>query len=418
MATVKTVSSGNSTYPYYRISGGCAALELWEVYVKWMVVITKLVPEHRPKPAGPLYMSMTNRATQQIERTQYPLLYWNSTGTTYCSAARPAVPYDRTDVRTISMYAGNYPYVGDVTVDAIIDTKLRLKVKELSSDFASYVGEYRETIGLFERGVIELVKLSTAVRKAARGRGNPLTKRQRSLFLAKRQRWTYRDAAAANLTGSWAIAPALNDLGDAMLHLNTVLQNLVVRVAATETRSKTSDVPRGGNWRVGELVSEGTISCKAVAYCQMKANARAYTAGNFAEAIWEGLPFSVLVDYFVGIGDCLSSWDALSEVSNMWVSKSYKFRMTTRTTGKCGGVDLYQGGSYTLNQTWRSVSTSIPLVLYPEIRVKAALRKLGYGLSLLLLLRDDPDRAAREIRVDRATQRPKRTRLIRTVRSH
>lgn len=389
-----TVQQGNSTFPYYRTSGGCAALERWDVYVAWSFIIRKLVSERRPKPTGPLYQYMTSRDPQTIERLQIPLLYWNSTGTDYCSESRPAVPFQRTDVRVIAWYSPDFPYVGDITVDSIIDIQLRLKVKALSSDLASYVGEYRETLNLFESGVRELTKFATAVRKIARMKGNPFSRAVRRKVLSPGNKWTMRDVASANLMGSWALAPTAGDLGDAMLHLNTLLKDLTVRVTAQATAHKTSSTPRGGNWRVGELVSEGTLSCKAVAYCQMKSNARSFTAGNAAEAMWEGLPFSMLVDYFIGIGDCLSSWDALSEVSQMWVSKSYKFRMTTTTTGKCGGVALYKGGTYHLTQISRTVSTSIPLVLYPEIRVKASLRKLGYAASLLLLVKDDPDRAA------------------------
>jgi hypothetical protein len=252
---------------------------------------------------------------------------------------------------------------------------------------AQYVGEFRETVGFFEN---ILKHTGRAVKHLRRGRF------KKAWMSAKRSMCNgptcnLGSLSAAFLTARWGINPLLQDL-DTLLHNQEPL-NPIVKLSATDERelhfSQTGSGGRATQWtKRNRYLSRD----RTVAYVRLRHDWRAWTAGNPLEAIWEGVPFSWLVDYFFSVGDYLQSIDALNGVDVVAATTTSKreirgvveIEQLTGSTLYSG--ELFQPGVCYWRENRRLLST-LPYQFTPRWEPSPSIGRVFNALAVLDQLR-------------------------------
>lgn len=207
---------------------------------------------------------------------------------------------------------------------------------------SNFAVELRQTLGMLRRPAQALRRgidawSSTASRVARRAAGT------RSLDnLSSRQR---RNVARA-LSGSWLETsfgwlPLASDISDA----NKALRGFAdresqSRVSATSTSEGIPSIAIAGEgWRNVEIRTEvhtktelsvryyGAVKVRAEGpFMGAVAENFGFRIRDFVPALWEAIPYSFLVDYFVNIGEVLDAW-SFPRSDMAWVARV--FRNTT-----------------------------------------------------------------------------------------
>lgn len=194
-----------------------------------------------------------------------------------------------------------------------VETKVRNKVKDLRLNLSSYVPELNETIGLASQ-------VARGFRDAARNFRRSLKHAKRGdvrkAFSSFRKRgdWTLGDVSSLYLMTTFGLEPIVGDLTKALTSLGpSFLHDVIIRVSA---RAAAQDKLAGSTGGMVTTNYNGfwETSERGVVYLTLKKDWTSYTYGNPLEAIWEGVPFSWVVDYFTNVGDYLSSLDAFDGV--------------------------------------------------------------------------------------------------------
>lgn len=108
---------------------------------------------------------------------------------------------------------------------------------------------------------------------------------------------------------------------------------------------------------------------------------------NPAEVIWEKVPFSFVVDWFLPVGDYLSSFDAAIGWTFKSGSISYLQKCKTKITDGPTSNNHYVGGKFSGSSRFvrviRQPYTSSPLPKAPRFKNPLSLGHMANGLSLL-----------------------------------
>jgi hypothetical protein len=261
-----------------------------------------------------------------------------------------------------------------------LDTALAFKAMK-GLNLANYVGEYRETLGLFTL----VGKLLYDVWLLAHGR-----KPKYFLSLIKSLRngrtWNETSLAGAWITNSFAISPVLADLGSALLLLEGSINAapLKRRVKVTSKSNFESNV----NDSSYERRYTGELSERNHLYVTFDpATLDGYTWGNVAEMVWEGIPFSFVVDWWYGVGKVLTTLDAFRGINFVVGTKT--IRSKSHATIKVAEGNTYQHhkkGSLTCKSFSRTLVSEFPGLQLPAYTRHDTVNSVLTQMSLLALL--------------------------------
>ena len=194
-----------------------------------------------------------------------------------------------------------------------VEIAVKNKVKDLRLNLASYVPEFNETVGMVKTAAGLVVDAARQVRRSLKHakRGD-----LRKAFSGFRRNgdYTLGDVSGLYLLTTFGLEPIFNDMTKALTNLGPeFIHDMIVRVSA---RGVSSGSTSGGESGATTTNYNGfwETSERGVVYFTLKKDWTSYTYGNPLEAIWEGVPFSWIIDYFTNVGDYLTSLDAFDGV--------------------------------------------------------------------------------------------------------
>jgi len=175
-----------------------------------------------------------------------------------------------------------------------------VKIKSESVNLSVMMGEYKDTARMFEQSA---VRLANMYRSARRGKLTSLLKQARKAADPLDNWMMYRYGISPFLSD----AKAINDLLEQGAN-----RPLIKKIRGKRNKTKiVTDVILLGNHR--RTVHIGSMQRVAMVEYQASNLRLMQELGltNPVNTAWELIPFSFVVDWFIGIGDYLSSLDAL-----------------------------------------------------------------------------------------------------------
>lgn len=183
-------------------------------------------------------------------------------------------------------------------------------------------------------------------------------------------------------------------ISDMYLLLDQPFPDLQIRVATgtDAERVKRSDT---GDYGIATVIDEEVkMRMRIVGYLRVKDSALKaisyYGLDNPTLAVWEAMPYSFVVDWFLPIGDYLSSLSAFNgiEVINPSISVSYTcswkgYTYTKDARKVYGGLRSHVPGQLTQKYTVYERSTNTPSYKFPFPENGLSLNRFASALSLM-----------------------------------
>lgn len=203
--------------------------------------------------------------------------------------------------------------------------------------------------------------------------------RKRKIPKRLQKRITPASIPASYLAAEFGIKPLMNDCFAAYDVFKHRVQLPIYRRVYAKGKSISSSA--SGTW---------TRSDRATIYCQLEPERETITLGNPFELSWNLIPFSLVVDWVIPIGETLSAMDALRSVTWMTGSLSRKesFEGEFAVPVNSPGFEVVEPYHITYKSHRRDTLSSIPFA-QPPLRWEPS-KSWGHitkGLSLLYLLR-------------------------------
>lgn len=368
MTQTVTSESDIRSVPSKTYHGICTSIEKTKNQSMGLEVTVKNDPDRRIRPLN-LLESPTAQAKQStlVAKTHVEKRVGNF------SECCPEIPGRWPTCQTV--YGGYeeffyHPYSGTPGYNDLPDTNwqldMRLKIKDASQNLGAHLVEMRDTARMFRDFAVGTRNAWRAFRGSRR----------------RRRRLTPCDVAAWELTASYGIEPLISDLVDANNRLAQKLEDTLIRrlvVTKEKEHSVRTDYSSDASWKIKE---------RAICYVEMEPNRSNFTAGNPLEVIWEGVPFSFVVDWGFSVGDYLSSLDALAGVKQLNGTLTRKLRFSMNMDKPIFYPDnvVVEPGSVDYHSHERSILTTIPMSELPSWEPSRSWRAVVHGLSLLTTL--------------------------------
>lgn len=360
------------------VNGQCAWDELQIAAVN-RVNITKNLRSSRVKPAN-LLLNPTALLPQYTYNDRHQVYKRVVRSTRVCNGVSVAV-----DVTTHETYLGSYPII--TWSDGDWAQALRLKLMDQQVSYAESIGEWRESVTALKGGADILRRSWRAAKTIMRSRRKRRTmwrlfKREFSLDESEKSKWVTQDVISMHLAITYGVRPVVGLLEDTIARLNTVSSRAMrVVVTVPGTGYGYTSGPQGGGVKF-----TGESSSRCIAYVWFKPNAKDFTAGNIFESIWAGLPFSFMLDWFVGIGAYLQSINELTFIDKVTGTVTYKRQgVAIDDTVRVNGV--VTPGRYHYRYHTRSVIGSIPMPTKVRFKLPANWDNLVSSMEILTQLR-------------------------------
>lgn len=336
----------------------------------------------RIKPV-PLWKYPTSRGPFQTRQVRYMIIRtyptWTCNSRTYRGIGRTALNAFTYSPPPVS----SYPW----------SNILASKVKGLRCNLASDIAEYRDSLTAATTLAEKLTKAvrvtSGIVRKCG---GNPRCIAKllgREALREKKERFAWGDVPSAWLTGALALGPTVSSLDTVLTTLaasgraKPILR--VVRMSHTEESRDGKIFANGGYQIDGHYFC--SVKTKVVAVLELTVPSGvwddSFTPGNPLEVGYEMIPLSFVLDWFIPIGNWLSSLDAYSGVSQIWGSTSTRTRMVVTGVRDPKYPAYEQLGSDVYSTYQRTAFTQAPPLTIPHWSPHPTVAKLITAMSLL-----------------------------------
>lgn len=270
---------------------------------------------------------------------------------------------------------------------------LRSRIKGQELNLAQFLAEAPSAMRLVKDSLTRVVKARKAFLKLnPQGVLSALSGKQRSVVppdLAKKL-GSATDVLSQNvLAWNYGVRPLLSDLNGAMkeLHASYMSRPLIYSVYVSNTSTETIDNVFKNDtsfFTTGTSTNAGMWVSKRKSLCYVELEKHSWTNNasrlgfmNLAALTWELIPYSMVVDQFINIGDYLNNLDSLHGVKRVGVHRSWKSRLYSTTrfvengTG-CSALSVYsktfsrRNYDDTLNQvfpTWKGSMISFRNIL-------------------------------------------------------
>lgn len=346
------------------------------------------LPDSRPKPAEPLWKSLTAQPKQSTEIIRKSLLaarYGYERAWYNCELGQPQ-KLGWLIVDHLSTPGG--PKAGTSLEVPDWITPLRLKIVSERQNLGESLVEYRDTVNMFRR----FARGAYSAWKRARGR------------MPRRRRLSVCDAATAHLTLEYGVKPLARDLYEAVNRLSDRTQKPLMRRYVV-TKENSEERTTEGDWTFEGLE---TVSARAIVYVEFDIDHGDFFIENPGSLAWNAIPYSFVIDWALPIGDYLLALDAYRGVNDVkgtltvkresYVRNAYFVRGDPDIQPPTGPPTLPVGKPYaeatlslepsfhSYSSHERSVLTEIPLPPLPRWDPSASWKRLANASALLYSL--------------------------------
>jgi len=243
--------------------------------------------------------------------------------------------------------------------------KLRLAVKDQKVNLAQTMAEYHQVQDMFVKNGTDFIRF---IRKLKRGGFVPFSteaERARQLLLRRipRQKttiWPPKLELRSRVTNryleyTFGVQPLIQDIVGSVEEFEQACQRPHYRKVSIRATNEARNVRTGRLWIDGrklEAIDTDKVVIKAQAIVlgeSLAAQRLGFT--NPIALAWELLPYSFVVDYFIGVGNWLNSFDAMVGIQQCYgtVTRKSKYISTSNL-----------GGYYYVREYGRSVFSSLP----------------------------------------------------------
>lgn len=218
-----------------------------------------------------------------------------------------------------------------------LDNKIRSRLKDQSVNLAQMIGERRQTANLL---ATTAVRLSTAVSALKRGNfsgagralGLSTSAKKNSQYKTRFEKDPSKATASGWLELQYGWVPLLSDVyGSAELLAQKAMDKTFEKVSAAVTvKKKTSSSPVAGV----TVVAERTFTIRKYVWfstSELQHTMAQIGLTNPLHLAWELMPWSFVVDWFIPVGNFLSSLDAASGLTFSSGGRTSFSRATTIT---------------------------------------------------------------------------------------
>ncbi|UUW21410.1 MAG: maturation protein [Sanya fiers-like virus 50] len=312
-------------------------------YLDYERVVSRPDVEHRPRPKGvDRVFSFTSRIVTERVMTDGLCTVSNVVGPTFYSTTSPSRAFVTTG-KTDSGYT-------DPISDAAAMNRLLSMVKAKGANMVVNLAEYRQTSSMFVEYAAQVARMWRSMRRGKL----PIPKNHRLLngrsyhkFRQDARKapgfFDLKDKAWADqwLRFQYGAYPLVNDLKDALEGLPQQPSTTLQRVSFTMHRSasRSYSASYGGNRKTTVLIEESGshryILNYEVNYPEL-ARLSSYGLTTPAADVWNLIPYSFVVDWFVNVGEYLELSSALDGVGR--VSACKVIRRDYKMTNGLGSV--------------------------------------------------------------------------------
>lgn len=188
-----------------------------------------------------------------------------------------------------------------------VDASLRTKISNKSVSIAESIGEYQETLGLLH-GAVNIVKDFWQLRKGhIPPRWAALTRKGLT------RKWTFRDVSAAWIGNQFAVQPVIALMNDSLEQFRKPNVGMV-EIPFKSTRKVRNDsikwISSGYADKVCVVQSSELIYSHQL-IIEYDSTIPSFSLGNPLEWVWAAIPFSFVLDWFLGVGNYFSQLNSL-----------------------------------------------------------------------------------------------------------
>lgn len=324
----------------------------------WRDFVEDAPPSHRPFPSGDPRLSPTAQPLQFKRRMKEGIM--ESDYLPYYTLFKKVQDPVLNEIENMSVFPTELDW----------QTKMRLDIKDFTTNLGTSVIEYRQTASMFEDFAKGAASAYRSFRRGKRPKG---------------KRFSPCTVAAAELTASYGLEPLANDLFDSYMSLKHKLEEPILKRFISKKREEGSTVISNR----GDIEIEWEMSQRAICYVRLNPNFNQFTLGNPAELAWEVVPFSFVVDWAIPIGDTLSALDALKTVERVigtvTTKRKYQHNFVHEKILN-GDRKSIIPATLDYEDHSRAVIYSIPLPRVPTWDPSQSWRAVQHGLSLLTTL--------------------------------
>lgn len=258
---------------------------------------------------------------------------------------------------------------------------IRVKMESDELNLSGYIGEYSETCDLF----VGTANLVYDMFQLLRGNPKTIAKYFGGMKKGARQ---LRELSGEWLNAHFAVAPNVNTLKESLLALQEKIENSgtidrrIVKVARYRDSGTGSTGVVNYSW-------EKEITVKGILHALYDIKTQRVNFGNPIEALWEGIPFSFVVDWMIPIGQYLNTLDATRGYSSIVACnvKREKELMTWNyiNLNKNYIYELVNGlpGSWESESYERTPLSGVPMASFPSYQPSTDVGSLMNALALL-----------------------------------
>jgi hypothetical protein len=257
-----------------------------------------------------------------------------------------------------------------------------LKIKDHAINISENIGEWREAVDYLHTGATILKKTIRAYQRFRRNPLGYLSSRPKA-FQKRLDKNPIADAIGADLSVTFGVMPVIGQIVDVMDHLHRLDPKFSRFVV---TKSVTGFEEAAGLYG-GSCSHAIKMSSRTIVYVDFITQADGIAPINVPEAIWAGIGFSFMVDYFIGVGDWLAAFSALKDIRHLGGTTTYKTSEVLKDDRSLVDWTTVTGGSITTQRFSRGVVQSIAIPPFPARKNSATLRKLQLASEILYTLR-------------------------------
>jgi len=241
---------------------------------------------------------------------------------------------------------------------------------EARADVSRAIPNISKTLGV----VLSMIRFVQAIKDCLRKRGSSC-----KLLTFRKNETVNQYLSRLMLYYNYSIKTSCGTLHDVMQELNDSETNTnKVRGHYKQQRSYMG----AGNWQLEE-----SLDSNITGYVELDAAYGPIDFGNPFEWIWEGIPFSFVLDWFIPVGFYISAFDAIRSIKRVDVTVTKRSKVTGYYVGPFSDYDIIDKGHYVYTSHTREIGGKPGLPDLFQFRRNSSTVSLINALNLLNSIR-------------------------------